>query len=159
MNRFRSASSSGFSLMELLVAAALVSILLLVAIPRYREQRLQAVRAIGTACLLEARQRLESHYARSGRYPPAGSDLSALGYGADPQACDQDGHYRLSLSVAEEVPPRYLLTAHAGGSQAADGDLLLELSPGQADPGQRLLKRHRRPDGELQDGWAFQPGH
>ncbi len=159
MNRVPQAYRSGFSLVELLVAATLVSLLLLVAIPGYRDQRLQAVRAIGAACLLEARQRLESHYARSGHYPPAGSDLSALGYGADPQACDQDGHYRLSLSITEDVPPRYLLTASAGSSQAADGDLLLELSPGQADPGQRLLKRHRRPDGVLQGGWAFQPGN
>lgn len=159
MKPIRRIASRGFSLMELLVAATLASLLLLIAIPRYRDQRLQEVRSIGAACLLEAHQRLESHYARSGRYPPAGSDLSALGYGADPQACDRDGRYRLSFSVTDEVPARYLLTARAVDDQAADGDLLLELSPGQADPGQRLLKRHRRPDGVLQGGWAFQPGN
>lgn len=148
----------GMTLIELLVAIAIVGILVAVALPSYQSYRQKSVRNLGAACLIEAQQRMEGLYARVGHYPEPGASLSLLGYPDDPHRCDDDDRYRLSLQIRRD-PPGYRLTASARGSQASDGDLLLDVDPGQANPDEHLQKRHRRPDGTVLPGWVFKPGH
>lgn len=148
----------GMTLIELLIAVAIVGVLAAIALPSYQSYRQKSVRNTGAACLIDAQQRMESLFARTGRYPPPGASLTVLGYADDPQRCDDDDLYRLSLVMARD-PVRYTLTAVARGSQADDGDLLLDVDPGQVNPDEHLQKRHRRPDGTVLPGWVFKPGH
>lgn len=148
----------GMTLIELLIAVAIVGVLAAIALPAYQSYRQKSARNLGAACLIDAQQRMEAFYARSGRYPPPGTSLTALGYPDDPHRCDDDGLYRLSLVVTPD-PLRYTLTADAQGSQADDGDLLLDVDPGKLNPDEHLEKSHRRPDGTVLPGWVFKPGH
>lgn len=157
MNRKFHHRHRGLTLIELLIAVLILTILVVVALPSYQSYRLKTARNAGVECLLEAQRRMETLYARLGRYPPAGAGTAALGYSDDPHACDTDGLYRLSLDM-EHGPDRYRLTATARGRQRADGDLLLDVDPGQANPNQRMNKQHRRPDGNLVPSWTFKPG-
>lgn len=148
--------NTGYGLVELLAATSIVAILASIALPSYQSSRLKAARNLGAACLLDARQRIESRYARQGRYPPAGSGMAVLGYPDDPHRCDAPADYQLSLAITST--PGYTLTARAIGRQVADGDLLLVVDPRPANPNERLQKLHRRPDGRLLPDWRFEPG-
>lgn len=150
-------SLGGVTLIELMIAVAVVAILTTIALPAYQSYRLKVGRTVGMQCLLEAQQRIESLYARNGEYPAAGAGLAAIGYADDPHACGDDGAYRLSLVVARD-PVHYALTATPQGLQAGDGALLLDVIPRHANPNDRLRKRHRRSDGSVLPGWHFQPG-
>ena len=146
------------TLIELLIAVAIVGVLAAIALPSYQSYRQKSARNTGAACLIDAQQRMESFYARSGRYPPPGASLTVLGYTDDPHHCDDDDLYRLSLVVTPD-PLRYTLTADAQSSQADDGDLLLDVDPGKLNPDEHVQKSHRRPDGTVLPGWVFKPGH
>ncbi len=147
----------GMTLIELLIAVAIVGVLAAIALPSYQSYQQKSARNSGAACLIDAQQRMESLYARNGRYPPLGASVTVLGYTDDPHHCDDDDRYRLSLVMAAD-PVRYSLTADARGSQAGDGDLLLDVDPGLVNPDERQQKRHRRPDGTVLPGWVFKPG-
>lgn len=157
MTSANSGRPHGMTLIELLIAVTIVGLLAAIALPSYQFYRQKSVRNAGVACLIDAQQRMESLYARNGRYPLPNANLSVLGYADDPHRCDDDDRYRLSLVMAVD-PVRYTLTADARGSQADDGDLLLDFDPGQVNPDERQQKRHRRPDGTVLPGWVFKPG-
>jgi len=81
MNRTPHAWARGFTLIEVMIAVALVGILLAVALPNYREHQLRAGRADGKAALQRAAQWLERAATVTGIYPagaafPAGLQVS-----------------------------------------------------------------------------------
>jgi type IV pilus assembly protein PilE len=95
----------GFSLVELLVALAITSVLLLVALPGYQSVVLKSARAAARASLLDVVSRQEQYFVNNKRYA---INLGSLGL-PDPYHVDSQGDavepaaasYRISLDLAD----------------------------------------------------------
>jgi type IV pilus assembly protein PilE len=107
---FRSRRSSGFSLMELLCAMAIVAILVAIALPSFQSSVLKARRADALASVMQLQAAQERH--RSGHV--AYGNLRALGM----PARSAQGHYQ--MSVSDEGASGYRIIAQADGAQDAD---------------------------------------
>lgn len=111
------APAAGFTLIEVMVALAIVAITTTIAASSYRNHvrrshRLQAVQA-----LLVAAAEQEKFYLANGRY---GERLDGAS-GADPPALPvasrtPGGHYRLSIPLADAAGYRVVATAADGGA-------------------------------------------
>ena len=152
----------GVTLIELMIAVAIVAILATIALPAYQSYRLKAGRNVGASCLLDTQHRIEKHYAKTMALP---TNLAAIGLGAE---CGDAPRYQRSLMVGsaspcttKATPGHYALRATALGSQSRDGDLLLCVAPSIVNPNERMEHVHSRPDAPstLLPGWDFQPGH
>jgi len=150
---------AGVTLLELMVAVAIVGILAVIALPSYESYRLRTARAIGKDCLIEAQRRFENYFAQRGRYPDRElNPLGDIGYAGAPPICDQDGLYALTIEI-EQTYARYTLIATARGRQARDGALVLRVTPGLANPNDRMEQLHTPPSGGVAiAGWNFPPG-
>lgn len=71
----------GFTLVELMIVAAVIAILAAVAYPAYTEQLRKSQRAEAKAALMRAAQLLERSFTQNGAYPAGGTALATL-YGA-----------------------------------------------------------------------------
>ncbi|WP_279924016.1 type IV pilin protein [Pseudomonas sp. GD04019] len=61
-------TSSGFTLIELMIAIVIIGVLVAIAMPIYQEYIKKSRRAEAAAVLTEAAQRLEVFYSQNGRY-------------------------------------------------------------------------------------------
>ena len=115
----------GFTLIEMLVAAALVAILAAIAYPSYRDHVIKASRTAAQNELLELSSVQEKIYLNSNAYTAnvesAYTGTAAGGLGRS-SAKTTDGKYALALTV---VGQSYTLTATpvAGSPQQNDGAL------------------------------------
>lgn len=107
---FHSRLSRGFSLIELLCAMAITSILAAIAWPSFQSSVLKARRADALASVMQLQAAQERH--RSGHV--AYGNLRALGL----PARSAQGHYQ--LSVSDEGASGYRIMAQADGVQHAD---------------------------------------
>ncbi len=118
-------SGSGFTLVEVMLVLAVISILLLFALPAYQTHVLQARRSVALTALEGMRLRQEQYFANFRRYA---EDLYELGYPTRTAALnewarpvlpqDPAGIYQLSIAEAEATT--YVLEARATGAQLAD---------------------------------------
>lgn len=106
--------SKGVTLIEVVIAIAVLGILLGVALPSYRVQVAKARRADGRAALMAVAQRMDRFYAERGTY--VGATLGSSGL--YPSKSEQ-GHY--NLSIAAQSASAYSLTAAPTGGQSGDG--------------------------------------
>lgn len=151
----------GVTLIELLIAMAVIGTLVVIAVPSYREQRMKAGRSIGASCLIEAHQRFEAHYATTHRGPP---EIGLADVGLR-ERCGDEPTYQLridadSTCALHDTPGHYALRAIPTGEQARDGVLVLCISPSRSHPLQRADRQHLRPGTAepLLAGWTFRPG-
>ncbi len=153
--------SHGVTLIELMVAVAVVGILALIAVPTYQSYRLKAGRSVGVSCLLEAQQRVESHYSKNMELP---ASLSVVGLSNE---CGDAPRYQRSLTAgasspcaAKSTPGHYALRASSMDAQTRDGALVLCVSPSIANPDGHMGRFHFPPgsDSSLLPGWDFKPG-
>lgn len=107
---------TGFTLIELMIAVAIVAILASIAYPSYQEQVSKSRRAEAKAALMDAASRAE-------RYRSARADASYTGFG-NPGATEH-GFYNVTVNVTSATT--YTLTAQRQGVQAGDrcGDYTL----------------------------------
>jgi type IV pilus assembly protein PilE len=90
----------GFTLVELLIVIAVLSIAIAIGYPSYRDQVRKARRAEGMGQLLELADRMERHYADLGTYDQAdGSDMTAADIYTD---TTDDGYYTLSVDAGTD---------------------------------------------------------
>jgi len=120
--------SGGFTLIELMVAVAIASILLVIAIPAYRQYVLQSHRTEAKNALLDLAGREERYYDSnvSSGYT---ANSSLLGYGAAgfPMAIGS-GYYQVNVCVPGAAAPcndpvagaQYMIIATPIGTQVAD---------------------------------------
>jgi type IV pilus assembly protein PilE len=119
--------AAGFTLIELMIAVAIVGILVSVAYPAYTQSVLKSHRAEAKAALLDLAAREERYFSTTNTYTDTGS---LLGYGtgitvttAAPLAVmtGSSSYYNLSVSVpAAATSPSFTATATATGSQVGD---------------------------------------
>jgi type IV pilus assembly protein PilE len=103
---------TGFSLIELMIAVAVIAIIASIAYPAYTAQIVKTRRAEAKAVLMTTSQALERCYTRYAAYN-AGACQTAndLGAGID----SENGHYQVTAALAANT---YTLTAAPQGYQA-----------------------------------------
>ncbi len=124
--------SRGFSLIELVVAVVIVSILAAIAIPSYQRYALQAHRTDAKSALLDMASLEERYFSTNNTYSQTPSDL---GYALPvPFPVGLNGYYQITtLTVVAATPPAagnngtpasYTITATAVGIQVNDTQCL-----------------------------------
>ena len=114
--------AQGFTLIELMIAVAIMGIIAAIALPSYNAQMMKTRRADAYSCLVDASQRQEDFFYQNNSYT---ATLTNLGYAADPVSCGDDANYTLTATATAN---NYLLTATRANVQTGDtqcGDLTL----------------------------------
>ena len=107
--------SRGFTLIEMMIVAAVMAILAAVAYPNYTRYVLRAKRADAKQQLLQAAQWTERYLTANGRYPPATVALpSAL------QQAPSSGTKNYAISYSAREATTYTLQAAPEGASAQD---------------------------------------
>lgn len=131
--------SAGYTLIELLIAVAILAIVAGVALPFYNQYALRTYRAEAQADLMACAQGLERLAAANFRYRNADGAIPALA----PPLCDplsvREGRYQIALAYPGDDDSRFQLTATPAdpGPMAADGPLTYD------DAGNRGWDRDR----------------
>lgn len=99
----------GFTLIELVVALAIIATLAAIALPSYEAQLQQTRRSDGTMALTTFAQKMERYLLEQGSYSGATTALY--------QSSSTQGHYQLAVSADSSS---YQLTATPTGAQSGD---------------------------------------
>ena len=105
-------NARGWTLAELLISLALMSVLAAVALPTYQQQQRQARRGDGQAALLQLQMDQARWRSTHERYA---NSVSELGWA---QGLSPQGHYQ--ITVTDATADGYTAQATGLGSQAAD---------------------------------------
>jgi type IV pilus assembly protein PilE len=124
MTRHRpSRRTAGYTLLEMLIAAAVIVILLMIALPSYQAQMRRSHRASAESHLMDIAARQQQYLFDNRSYAP---DLATLNMTTP---ADVAGSYTISIATASGPPPSFTLTATPTGSQTLDlGGAALTLS-------------------------------
>ena len=114
--------SLGFTLIELMVAVAVVGILAGLAWPSYRNYVMRANRSAAQQFMLDIANREEQYMLDARSYATGSTALTSLNLTV-PTAVSPN--YTLSVAAVTGPPVGYLITATAIGNQLSDGDLTL----------------------------------
>ncbi|MEQ9022716.1 MAG: type IV pilin protein [Pseudomonadales bacterium] len=118
--------SSGFTLVELMIAVVIIAILAAFAVPSYQSFVLESKRAEGTTALMRIMDMQERYY--TNQFPPTyTTDLDAeLGFSSDP-VITESGYYSISAAACGSgITACVQLTATAQTEVAEDGNLTLD---------------------------------
>ena len=105
----RAADREGFTLIEMVIALAIVTILVTTILPSYKEYLLQGRRSDATTALVTFAQRVEREFLENGSYSGATTALY--------RESSDGGHYTLSITVTDNS---YQLQATPIGVQLQD---------------------------------------
>lgn len=103
---------AGVTLIELMIAIVIVSILAAIAVPSYNQYYRKAERQKGAACLMEASKRAQTYMQRKGVYP---TSLVQLGYTAARSDCERDAGDANASYQIEIVTTNVACTSADGG--------------------------------------------
>lgn len=107
---------TGFTLVEIMIVVALMSVITVVAVANYSQYVQTARRADGVAVMQEVRHAMERHYAKTFSYAGA---VSGADYPSKSPKDGDDVYYTLAVSITDEGRA-YLITATGVGAQASD---------------------------------------
>lgn len=133
--------SQGFTLIELMIVAAIIAIIAAIALPAFTEQVARGRRADAQGVLLESGQWLERYYSTNNNYDAA-TAFAGSGLLYSPKGSTaSNANYAITLTVSASFQT-YSLTATRANAQANDscGDYRLN------SVGQRTLVNTTRTD-------------
>jgi type IV pilus assembly protein PilE len=111
---------SGFTLIELMVAVAIIGILASIALPNYLEYTKKGRRAAAQSHLMDVAQRQQQYLLDARSYA---ADLSTLSITTP---SDVSSYYTITMEAADATPPTFTVTATPTGAQAGDATLTLD---------------------------------
>lgn len=122
----------GFTLIELMIAVAVLGILAAVAYPSYTNYLVKGNRAAAKAFLLDVAQKQQQYLLDNRAYAATAADLK-LDTGNQPPEFKR--YYDLSINLVAGPPPAFTATAtpKAGTRQSKDGALVIN-SKGEKTP-------------------------
>lgn len=126
-----SVSSRGFTLIELMVVAAIVAILVAIAYPSYQQYIIRGKRSAAQAQMMDIANRQQQYLLANRSY----ASKSALESGGYVLASDVASNYSYDISVGSGTPPTFTITFTPSGSQAGDGNLTLGSDGSRAPSG------------------------
>ncbi len=103
----------GFTLVEVMIAVAVIGILTAVALPSYRQHVANSRRADARAAILSLAQVMERWYTERGTYVGATVGASGIYPSASPQ-----GYYTMSISAQDATT--FTISAAPAGAQTGD---------------------------------------
>ncbi|OHX11342.1 type IV pilin protein [Chromobacterium sphagni] len=112
-----SRKANGFTMLELVIALAVLSILVAIALPSYRTFILQSNRTSAKTALQDLATREESYYSLQNTYA---SQLITLGYGSGTVYVPGNGSNYYALAISSASSTAFVLTATPQGQQAQD---------------------------------------
>jgi len=115
-------TQSGFTLIEAMIAVAIVAVLAAVAYPQYTQHVRRGHRADAQAVLMDVATRQQQYLLDSRAYAGTLGSLNVT----VPSAVD--AHYTVSLAVGTATVPSFTVTAAPKGSQAQDACGTLSLT-------------------------------
>lgn len=115
-------ASRGFTLIELMIAVAVVAILAMIAVPTYTAQMVKGRRSAAEAVLLDIAQRQQQYFLDSRAYAP---NVAALG---TTTPVNVQAYYTVTTAPGAGLPPTFTATAAplAGTAQAGDVTLTID---------------------------------
>jgi type IV pilus assembly protein PilE len=127
----RNSRRSGFTLLEVMIVVAIVTILAAIAYPSYQEHLKKGRRAAAQSYLMDLAQRQQQYLLDARAYAPDAATLSA------PTPNDVAPYYTIAIdntsamdttcAVDGAAPaPKFTVTATAIGAQVSDGDLKID---------------------------------
>lgn len=118
------AKPRGFSLIELMIAVAIVGILVAIAVPSYQNHLRKGRRADAQAFITQVAQRQQQYLLDARTYALGGAALSELSLSPPTSVSD---HYAVTVTpAAPTVPPSFTVTATPTSTvQQPDGVLTL----------------------------------
>lgn len=114
-------ANSGFTLIELMITAAVVAILAAIAYPAYTDQVRKGARRAAQAQMMELASRQQQFMLVNRSYASYGT-ITASGYALP---SDISLKYTPSIAVGTGTVPAFTITFTATGVQLKDGDLTL----------------------------------
>lgn len=133
--------SSGFTLLELVIAVTIVGILAAIAVPSYQMYARKAKRTAAQRVLLDIANRQERFYLDNRTYT---TNLTSLGFAASPAHVDSDGRevtaadakriYLIAVSAADAGSYTLQATAELGQGKDTSCSVLTVNQAGQKTP-------------------------
>jgi type IV pilus assembly protein PilE len=111
---------SGFSLIELMIALAIIAILAAIAIPSYRQYVIRSHRRAAQTSMVDIANREQQYFVANRAY----ASKADLGY-VEPTEVSDNYTWDVALDVIAGPPPDFTITFTATGGQAVDGNLTL----------------------------------
>ena len=108
----------GFTLIELMIAVAVVGILAAIALPSYQQYVIRAKRAAAQSEMMDIANREQQYFFANRAYASAAD----LGYTLPSEVSI---NYDYGVTVVAGSPPTFTINFTAKGSQISDGDLAL----------------------------------
>ena len=129
-------TTSGFTLVELMIVVAIIAVLASIALPQYQNYIIKTNRAEAKGLLLELTHYMERRFTEIGRYcdNPC-SPLPSLPFTTSPKGGATNASYQLSLATGTNAPTTttYTLLALPRGRQATGDTACGTLSIDQAN--------------------------
>ena len=128
--RGASRSARGFTLIELMIAVAIIALLASIAIPSYRQHVIRGKRSAAKAQILDIANR-EEQYLLANRVYADKATLVANGYAL---SADVSENYTWDVTAPAAAVPVFTITLTPTGAQASDGPLSLDNQGNKTPP-------------------------